>query len=316
MSKVRALDTRRKSNEALDTPTDLADEAVREISTALNGVLADSFALYLKTKNFHWHVSGPHFRDYHLLLDEQARADLRHHRRAGRAGPQDRRHHAALDRPYRQAAAHRGQRRGIRAAARHAARADERQQGGRRRRCAKAHEVADEHDDVGTASLLENFIDADRKARPGSCSRRAARRQHRPATDRPGRLTFERASTGRMPRASLACGGSARPVGLLGVRDPSDDPSRDISRLLEIMAALRTPGTGCPWDLEQDFRTIAPYTHRGSLRGGRRDRARRSRRPARRARRPAAAGRVPRPHGARSRARSISATWSRRSPKS
>src|SRR5262249_33069426 len=45
--------------------------AVKDISTALNGLLADSFALYLKTKNFHWHISGPHFRDYHLLLDEQ-----------------------------------------------------------------------------------------------------------------------------------------------------------------------------------------------------------------------------------------------------
>ena len=72
MSKVRALDARSKSNDALDTPTDLSDEAVREISEAVNGVLADSFALYLKTKNFHWHVSGPHFRSYHLLLDDQA----------------------------------------------------------------------------------------------------------------------------------------------------------------------------------------------------------------------------------------------------
>src|SRR5712691_3236183 len=72
MSKVRTLEPRRKAMEALDTPTDLSDEAVRELSAALNGLLADSFALYLKTKNFHWHVSGPHFRDYHLLLDEQA----------------------------------------------------------------------------------------------------------------------------------------------------------------------------------------------------------------------------------------------------
>src|SRR4029453_15237788 len=55
----------------LDTPTDLRANAVPEISGALNIVLADMFALYLKTKNFHWHVSGPHFRDYHLLLDEQ-----------------------------------------------------------------------------------------------------------------------------------------------------------------------------------------------------------------------------------------------------
>ena len=56
----------------LHTPTDLKSNAVVEISGALNTLLADMFALYLKTKNFHWHVSGPHFRDYHLLLDEQA----------------------------------------------------------------------------------------------------------------------------------------------------------------------------------------------------------------------------------------------------
>src|SRR2546421_7733278 len=58
--------------EALATPTDLGADAVRDISGALNALAADMFALYLKTKNFHWHVSGPHFRDYHLLLDEQA----------------------------------------------------------------------------------------------------------------------------------------------------------------------------------------------------------------------------------------------------
>jgi starvation-inducible DNA-binding protein len=56
----------------LTTPTNLQKAAARDISGALNLLLADFFALYLKTKNFHWHVSGPHFRDYHLLLDEQA----------------------------------------------------------------------------------------------------------------------------------------------------------------------------------------------------------------------------------------------------
>src|SRR5271155_3541628 len=56
----------------LNTPTDLSPQATREIAGALNILGADVFALYLKTKNFHWHVSGPHFRDYHLLLDEQA----------------------------------------------------------------------------------------------------------------------------------------------------------------------------------------------------------------------------------------------------
>src|SRR5438094_4587614 len=55
---------------ALATPTDLKPNAVRDLAGALNMLLADMFALYLKTKNFHWHVSGPHFRDYHLLLDE------------------------------------------------------------------------------------------------------------------------------------------------------------------------------------------------------------------------------------------------------
>ncbi|WAC27936.1 Dps family protein [Ancylobacter sp. SL191] len=55
----------------LRTPTDLGADATRDIAAALTGVLADMFALYLKTKNFHWHLSGPHFRDYHLMLDEQ-----------------------------------------------------------------------------------------------------------------------------------------------------------------------------------------------------------------------------------------------------
>lgn len=56
----------------LATPTDLPNDSTRAVTKALNGILADAYALYLKTKNFHWHVSGPHFRDYHLLLDEQA----------------------------------------------------------------------------------------------------------------------------------------------------------------------------------------------------------------------------------------------------
>src|SRR5271156_3449389 len=56
---------------ALTTPTDLKGSATKDISGAMNALLADAFALYLKTKNFHWHMSGPHFRYYHLLLDEQ-----------------------------------------------------------------------------------------------------------------------------------------------------------------------------------------------------------------------------------------------------
>jgi starvation-inducible DNA-binding protein len=67
MSKVAS---RRKA--PLATPTDLQSNAVRDVSAALNTLLADTFALYLKTKNFHWHVSGVHFRDFHLLFDEHA----------------------------------------------------------------------------------------------------------------------------------------------------------------------------------------------------------------------------------------------------
>src|SRR5438552_10323325 len=63
--------SQRSAPAALHTRTDLTPEAVDAVTEALNPLLADAFALYLKTKNFHWHVSGPHFRDYHLLLDEQ-----------------------------------------------------------------------------------------------------------------------------------------------------------------------------------------------------------------------------------------------------
>jgi len=70
MSKISELAKRRKA--PLTTPSDLGAIASRDISAALNALLADVFTLYLKTKNFHWHVSGPHFRDYHLLLDDQA----------------------------------------------------------------------------------------------------------------------------------------------------------------------------------------------------------------------------------------------------
>ncbi|OYU99780.1 MAG: DNA starvation/stationary phase protection protein [Burkholderiales bacterium PBB5] len=62
----------RRRSAPLATPTDLPAAATRDIPAALNGVLADVFALYLKTKNFHWHMSGPHFRDLHLMFDEQA----------------------------------------------------------------------------------------------------------------------------------------------------------------------------------------------------------------------------------------------------
>jgi len=63
---------RERRSSALTTPSDLAAGAARDVGGAMNRILADVFALYLKTKNFHWHMTGPHFRDYHLLLDEQA----------------------------------------------------------------------------------------------------------------------------------------------------------------------------------------------------------------------------------------------------
>ncbi len=67
-----SLNGDRKGLADLATPTDLKKDGVKDIATAMNGIVADAFALYLKTKNFHWHMSGPNFRDYHLLLDEQA----------------------------------------------------------------------------------------------------------------------------------------------------------------------------------------------------------------------------------------------------
>jgi starvation-inducible DNA-binding protein len=68
---MNLTDVKARRKAPLDTPTDLTYNAARDISGALTTLLADMFALYLKTKNFHWHMSGPHFRDYHLLLDEQ-----------------------------------------------------------------------------------------------------------------------------------------------------------------------------------------------------------------------------------------------------
>jgi starvation-inducible DNA-binding protein len=68
----RSIELRRRRASPLITPTDLGAKASVDIAAGLNGIIADVFALYLKTENFHWHMSGPHFRDYHLLLDEQA----------------------------------------------------------------------------------------------------------------------------------------------------------------------------------------------------------------------------------------------------
>jgi starvation-inducible DNA-binding protein len=69
---AKTADLKQRQRAPLVTPTDLHADATRDIAAGMNAILADVFALYLKTKNFHWHLSGSHFRDYHLLLDEQA----------------------------------------------------------------------------------------------------------------------------------------------------------------------------------------------------------------------------------------------------
>ena len=122
-------DVKERRKAPLQTPTDLGSNASRDITGALNVLLADVFALYLKTKNFHWHVSGPHFRDYHLMFDEQADQifattdDIAE--RVRKIGG----HHAAFDRRDRPAPAHPRQRRRLCRSARHAGRAPLRQSG-------------------------------------------------------------------------------------------------------------------------------------------------------------------------------------------
>src|SRR6202034_4375173 len=158
VDKVRALDTRRKVTPALDTPTDLPDEAVREISAKLNVILPDAFALYLKTKNFHWHVSGPHFRDYHLLLDEQSEQifattdDIAERvRKIGgttlRSIGQVSKLQTIKDNDEGFVPAHEMLRELMN---------DNKHIAASMREC---HELADKHDDAATAGLLENFID-------------------------------------------------------------------------------------------------------------------------------------------------------------
>jgi len=142
----------------LATPTDLAPNAVHDLAGALNVLLADMFGLYLKTKNFHWHVSGPHFRDYHLLLDEQGEqifattdAIAERVRKIGGTTLRSIGHIARLQRvpdndadfvtPMDMLAE---------------LREDNKQLVSRMR---ETHDLCDEHGDVATASLLEVWID-------------------------------------------------------------------------------------------------------------------------------------------------------------
>jgi starvation-inducible DNA-binding protein len=146
----------------LKTPTDLGANATKDLSAALNAVLADAFALYMKTKNFHWHMSGPHFRDYHLLLDEHsdqifATTDViaeRVRKIGGNtlrsigdiASKQTIADNEASYVPPEDMLAE------LHADTLHTIKA-----------MRAAHEICDEHDDVASASLLENFIDAAEK---------------------------------------------------------------------------------------------------------------------------------------------------------
>ncbi|MFN6982263.1 MAG: Dps family protein [Brevundimonas sp.] len=153
---------REKRLAPLRTPTSLSEAATRDISAALTTLLADVFALYIKTKNFHWHVSGPHFRDYHLLLDDQsaeilAMTDLiaERARKIGgttlRSIGQIARESRILDNdadfvdPLDMLAELRD---------------DNHDLVGRMR---EVHDLCDEHNDVATASLLENWIDESEK---------------------------------------------------------------------------------------------------------------------------------------------------------
>ena len=150
--------TRSRRTAKLATPTSLGTKATHDISGALNALLADFFALYLKTKNFHWHVSGPHFRDYHLLLDEQAGEiyattdpiaervrklggttlhSIGHIARLQRVSDNDADYVTPLDMLAE-------------------LREDNKQLA---RNMRNLHELCDEHNDVATASLIENWID-------------------------------------------------------------------------------------------------------------------------------------------------------------
>ncbi|WP_165227037.1 Dps family protein [Aquisphaera insulae] len=145
-------------NPALATPTDLSPDGVAAIAAQLRGLLADAFALYVKTKNFHWHMSGPHFRDYHLLLDEQAGQvfamtdDLAE--RARKIGGTSLRSIGDIARHQRLRDNDEdfvGPREML------AELAADNQELTRLLRA--AHDVCDEHRDVATASLIENWID-------------------------------------------------------------------------------------------------------------------------------------------------------------
>ena len=147
-----------KSSPELDTPTDLPRGAVDKISVSLNALLADAFALYVKTKNFHWHVSGRHFHDYHLMLDSQSDAIFattdqlaERVRKLGGITLKsigDIAKHQTIKDNNEEYVPPREMLRELMEDNKHMAAA-----------MRKAHKIADDHEDSGTAGLLETFID-------------------------------------------------------------------------------------------------------------------------------------------------------------
>ena len=146
----------------LRTPTSLSEEATQSISAALTELLADTFALYIKTKNFHWHVSGPHFRDYHLMLDEQSAEILAMTdpmaERARKIGGTTLRSIGQIAKESRIADNDADYVDPLDMLAE--LRDDNGELIGRMR---EVHDLCDEHNDVATASLLENWIDESEK---------------------------------------------------------------------------------------------------------------------------------------------------------
>jgi starvation-inducible DNA-binding protein len=161
---MNSTDVKTRRMAPLETRSDLSSDAVRDISGALAVLLADMFALYLKTKNFHWHMSGPHFRDYHLLLDEQSEQifattdDIAERaRKIGGTTLRSIGHIARLQRILDNDADY------VTPLDMLAELRDDNMQMVTRMR--ETHSVCDEHGDVATASLLENWIDeAERRA--------------------------------------------------------------------------------------------------------------------------------------------------------
>ena len=147
-----------KAAPRLSTQTDLSGNAVPEIADALNGCLADAFALYLKTKNFHWHVSGPHFRDYHLLFDEQA-AEI--FATTDELAERVRKLGASTLHSISEIAKRQSIKDNDKDFVTPADMLKELMEDNKTviKAMRKAHEIADKHEDVATASILENFID-------------------------------------------------------------------------------------------------------------------------------------------------------------